>query len=475
MPDQDNRTTMGEETMLATDVVEEFRKSLHGKLLAPDSEGYDEARTIWNGMIDRRPALIARCTNADDVVQSVNFAREHNLLLAVRGGGHNIAGNAVCDNGLMIDLSLMNSVQVDPQNQTARVGGGTTLGEFDKATQEHGLATPVGINSTTGVAGLTLGGGFGWLSRRYGLSIDNLISADIVTADGSLLRASENENPDLFWGIRGGGGNFGVVTTFEFKLHKVGPEVLAGLIVHPLDDARKVFQFYRDFIANSPEECACWFVLRQAPPFPFLPEEWHGKNILGLAVCYFGDIAEGESVLKPLRDFGNPIADIIGPMPYTAWQSMLDAGQVPGERNYWKSNDFTELSDGLIDVFIDYASRLPDPQSEIACANLGDAVERVPIEATAYTHRNAHFVTSIHGRWNDPANDEECIAWARDLNEATAPFSTGGVYVNFLTKEEGNRVRAAYGPNYERLVAVKNKYDPTNLFQLNQNIQPTTV
>jgi FAD/FMN-containing dehydrogenase len=461
------------ELKLTEEKLNAFQQSLRGRLAQPGSEDYEQARTIWNAMIDRKPALAVRCAGAADVIRAVNFARDNDLVVAVRGGGHNIAGNAVCDGGLQIDLSLMKSVRVDPVSRTARVEPGVTLGEFDKEAQAFALATPLGINSTTGVAGLTLGGGFGWLSRGLGLSIDNLLSADVVTASGQLVRCSESENADLFWGIRGGGGNFGVVTSFEFKLHPVGPNVLAGLIVHPLKDAKEVLRFHREFVETVPDEFVCWFVMRQAPPLPFLPPEWHGKEILALAVCYNGDIAEGERIAKPLREFGKPIADIISPMPYTAWQTVLDPLLTPGARNYWKSHDFAGLSDELVEVMMDHAMRIPDPQTEIACAQLGGAVSRVPRDATAYNHRDGKYVMNVHGRWADPAKDEACIAWARSLWKAAAPFATGSVYVNFLTQDEGNRVRDAYGENYERLVAVKNKYDPTNLFGINQNISPT--
>jgi FAD/FMN-containing dehydrogenase len=343
---------------------------------------------------------------------------------------------------------------------------------MDRDTQAFGLATPVGINSTTGIAGLTLGGGFGWLSRKFGLSIDNLISADVVTAAGNLVKVSESEDPELFWGIRGGGGNFGVVTSFEFRLHKVGPEVLAGLIIHPLDAAKDVLRFYRDFIRTTPPEFVCWFVLRLAPPLPFLPAEWHGKGILALAVCYSGEVKEGERVAKPLRDFGKPIADIIGSMPFVAWQTILDPLLAPGMRNYWKSHNFRDVSDGLIDMLISHARKIPDPQTEIAFAHLGEGVTKVSKDATAYANRDAAFVMNVHGRWENPANDAKCIAWARDLFQAATPFATGGVYVNFLTQEEQGRIRSAYGSNYERLVKLKLKHDPDNFFHVNQNIQP---
>jgi FAD/FMN-containing dehydrogenase len=366
----------------------------------------------------------------------------------------------------------MKAVDVDAAARTARVGPGATLADLDRATQAHGLATPVGINSTTGIAGLTLGGGFGWLSRSLGLTIDNLISADVVAADGTLVTASATQHQDLFWGIRGGGGNFGIVTSFQFRLHPVGPEVLAGLVVHPLDAARDVLRFYREFIKTTPDQFVCWFVLRQAPPLPFLSPEWHGKPILALAMCYAGAVADGEKVAKPLRGFGRPIADVVAPNPFAGWQTVLDPLLTPGMRNYWKSHDFLDLEDGLIDVLIRHAHTIPDPQTEIAFAQLGGAVSRVPADATAYTHRDAQFVLNVHGRWADAAKDAACIGWARQLFQAAAPFATGGVYVNFMTQEEHERVKAAYGSNYGRLASLKKKYDPDNTFRVNQNIGP---
>ena len=474
MPDVKVRTYDGGETTLSSEIIENLKASIRGSLLTSESAQYNEARSVWNAMIDKHPALIVRCAGAADVIRAVRISGEHKLLLSVRGGGHNIAGSAVCDGGLMIDLSPMKSVRVDAKGMTARVEPGATLGDFDREAQAFALATPVGINSTTGVAGLTLGGGFGWLSRKLGLSIDNLLSADLVTASGELVKVSGTENQDLFWAIRGGGGNFGVVTSFEFRLHKIGPQVLAGLIIHPLDAARDVLRYYRDFVKTTPQEFVCWFVLRKAPPLPFLPTEWHGKEILALAVCYSGDLKEGERVAGPLRKFGKSIADIIGPMPYTAWETILDPLLTPGMRNYWKSHDFLELSDGLIDTLISHARRIPDPQTEIAFAQLGEGVTKVPKEATAYAHRDAAFVMNVHGRWDNPANDTKCINWARELFQAATPFATGGVYVNFMTQEEQGRVRAAYGSNYDRLVSLKKKHDPQNLFRTNQNIQPGT-
>jgi FAD/FMN-containing dehydrogenase len=473
MPDLQVKVRTGGETTVKEQAIGTLKETLKGRILTPDSGEYDEVRSIWNAMIDRRPALIIRCANDADVVQAVRFARDHKLIVAVRSGGHNIAGNAVCDGGVMIDLSMMRSVHVDPTKRIAQVEAGATLGDFDSKAQAYGLATPLGINSTTGVAGLTLGGGFGWLSRKLGLTIDNLLSADVVTAEGALVKASAAENSDLFWAIRGGGGNFGIVTSFEFRVHEIGPDVLAGLIIHPFDAARDVLRFYRDFTRNTPDELSCWFVLRKAPPLPFLPSEWHGKEILALAVCYSGKISDGERLAKPLRDFGHPLADVIAPTPFTAWQTVLDPLLTKGMRNYWKSHDFLEVSDGLIDVLLEYTRRIPDPQTEIAFVQLGGAISRIPLESTAYAHRDARFLVNVHGRWDNPANDAKCIAWSRELFQAASPFATGGVYVNFLTQDEQDRVHSAYSTNYGRLVQVKNKYDPTNFFRLNQNIQPT--
>jgi len=472
MSDITLKTRDGRNVAITAATVDALRGTLRGRFCLPGDDGYDEARTIWNAMTDRRPGAIVRCAGAADVRLSVKFARDNGLLLAVRGGGHNIAGNAVCDGGLMIDLSLMKSVRIDPWQRRAWVEPGATLGDFDKEAQAHGLATPLGINSTTGVAGLTLGGGFGWITRKYGMSIDNLMSADVVTAAGDFLRANERENSDLYWGIRGGGGNFGIITSFEFQLHPVGPEVLSGLIVHPFAKAGELFEKYRRFIAEAPDELTCWVVLRKAPPLPFLPTEVHGKEVMIFAACYAGDTEAGRRAVAPLQSFGQPIADVIGPHPFTGWQAAFDPLLTPGARNYWKSHDFAQLGDAAVKLILDYAGRLPSPECEIFVAHLGGAMSRIAKDATAYTHRDAPFILNVHTRWRDPAEDKVCVQWARNFFKETAPHATGGVYVNFMPEDETDRVKSAYGSNYDRLAAIKAKYDPENLFRLNQNIAP---
>ncbi|EMA44949.1 FAD-binding oxidoreductase [Halococcus saccharolyticus] len=452
--------------------VNEFGEGFRGEVINPAEVGYDDAREIWNAMIDREPALIARCAGTADVIAAVDFARENDLLVSVKGTGHNIAGNAVCDDGLMIDLSLLKSVHVDPAAQTARVEPGVVLNELDHETQAFGLATPVGYNSTTGIAGLTLGGGFGWLSRKYGMTVDNLRSADIVTADGKLCHANEDEHADLFWGIRGGGGNFGIVTSFEFDLHEVGPEVLSGLVAHPLEDAPDVLRAYREAAAAASDDVAVWFVLRHAPPLPVLPEEWHGEKVLVLAAFYAGGMAAGEEELAPFREIGDPIVDVVSPHQYAGWQQAFDALLPEGSRNYWKSHNFVEITDGMIETFVEYTESMPTALGEIAVAHLGGAINDVPVEATAYPHRDAEFLMNLHTRWEDPEMDEECIAWAHECHDAMAPHATGGVYVNFVPEDVGEE-RAAYRENYDRLAELKNEYDPENLFSMNQNIEPT--
>lgn len=459
-------------TTLKSQSTEQLKKDIKGKVVLPVDASYDEVREIWNGMIDKRPAVIVQCRGADDVVHALAFARRNSLVISIRGAGHNIAGNAVCDGGLMIDLSTMKNVRVDPDRQRAYVEPGATLGVFDAAVQAHGLATPIGINSTTGIAGLTVGGGFGWLTRKYGMTVDNLISVEMVTVDGDRIRASEDENADLFWAIRGGGGNFGVVTQFEFKLYPVGPEILAGLIVFPFDQATQVLTKYREFVESAPEELNVWVVLRQAPPLPFLPEDVHGKEVVVLPIFYSGDIEEGQKLIEPLREFGDAHGEHIGAQPFVDWQQAFDPLLTPGARNYWKSHNFTELSDGALDSIIEFAGKLPSPQCEIFVGLIAGAPNRVAPDAMAWGHRDARFVLNVHARWDDARDDDTCITWAREFFKSSAPYASAGAYVNFMTEEEGERVEAAYGANFARLAEIKKKYDPENILRLNQNIKP---
>lgn len=471
----DRRVISIKGTVLDEATIQEFKVSLRGELIRPGDEVYDTARKIWNGMIDKHPALIARCTGVADVISAVNFARINELLVAVRGGGHNVAGNAVCDGGIVIDFSRMKGMRVDPTTHTARAQAGLVWGDFNHETQAFGLATTGGFISTTGIAGLTLGGGVGWLMRKYGLTCDNLLSVDVVTADGQLLTASKTENADLFWGLRGGGGNFGIATSFEYQLYPVGPMVLAGIVVHPASKAKEVLKFYQEYTATVPDELGSMIFLRTAPKVPFLPEHIHGTNVVAIGVCYAGPIEEGEQVVKPLREFGPPLVDIIRPMPYKVFHEMFDSDVPPGLLVYWKSGYLESLSDDAIDAIIAHAwsTRLPRPFTILG--HLGGALSRVGVDETSFGDRYGKYAIMINAMWTDPQESDEHIGWAREFFASTEPFSTGGVYVNFLGNEGEKRVKAAYGEaKYERLVALKNKYDPTNFFSLNQNIKPRT-
>jgi len=458
---------------LSGDTLQELAAGLGGSLVTRSSANYEEVRAVWNAMIETRPALIARCTTAADVQRCVRFAATNNLLFSIRGAGHNIAGSALVEGGLTIDLSQMREVEVDPVSATAIIQPGATLGDVDAATAEHGLALPVGINSTTGIAGLTLGGGFGWLSRKHGLTIDSLLSADVVTVSGDLVTASETENADLFWGLRGGGGNFGVVTSFTFGLYEVGPELLCGLVVHPFSDAPDLMRYYREFTSNCSDELTLWMVLRDAPPLPFLPEEVHGTKVVVFAFVYAGDPAEGERLVAPLRSYGSPHGEHVGVIPFAGFQQAFDPLLTPGARNYWKSHNFASLEDGLVTEILSSVETLPSPQTEIFIAQVGGAAARLPIDSTAYPHRDAAFVLNVHTRWEDASDDRLCIDWARSFFDATAPFSTGGVYVNFVSEAaDAARVQAAYGSSYPRLREIKAKYDPDNAFRTNLNVRP---
>jgi FAD/FMN-containing dehydrogenase len=453
-------------------IVEDFQRALHGKVIRPGDEGYDSGRRVWNGMIDRYPAMIAYCRDVDDIIASVRFGREHALLTAVRSGGHSVAGNSVCDGGLVIDLSGMKRIAVDSVSRTARAQAGLNFGEFDSATQNHGLATTGGIVSRTGIAGLTLGGGIGWLMRKFGATCDNLLSVDIVTADGKPLTASADEHKDLFWGLRGGGGNFGIATEFEYRLHEVGP-VLAGTLYYPSDRTREILRFYGDFIRTVPDELTTMFAHIAHSPMTPLHELFRGAPMVGIHVCYAGSIAEGVKVVKPLRELG-PLKDDVRIMPYCELQSMLDSGAAPGLLNYWKSSYLKDLSNGAIDVLASYCDEITSPLSQVHLQHLGGAAGRVGEDAMAFGHREALCVLNIVTKWHDPRESEKHVAWTRNLESAMRPFSTGGVYVNFLGEEGEDRVRSAYAPaKYDRLVALKNKYDPTNFFCMNQNIKPS--
>ena len=467
MVDLQVATLAGKDAVIDETAVNEFQTSLRGELLRQGDDGYDEARKVYNAMIDKRPGLIVRCAGVADVINSVNFARANDLLLAVRGGGHSIPGNSVCDGGIVIDLRGMNSVRVDPVNHTARAEAGATWGQFDCETQAFGLATTGGVVSTTGIAGLTLGGGLGLLVRKYGLSCDNLLSADVVTAEGKLLTASATQNTDLFWGLRGGGGNFGIVTSFEYQLHPVGPMVLGGMVLHPLEKAKEVLKFYRDFTSNAPDEITAHVGMMTAPD---------GSLAMGIVACYSGDIEAGERVVQPLRDFGPPVLDMLQPMPYRALQSMLDPSFQSGFHNYWKSNYMMELSDDAIETVVAHFKLVPSPQTLGLIESFGGAAGRVDADETVFNHRNSKYNLGILSLWTDPANTDKNVKWTREFLEAMRPFCTEAVYVNYMSEDDGeDRIIAAYGgtEKYKRLVALKDKYDTTNLFRLNQNIKPT--
>lgn len=464
----------GADITLDGSVIGAFEARLRGELLRPGDEGYENARRVWNGMIERHPALIVRAAGVADVIDAVEFARENDLLLAVRGGGHNVAGTALADGALVVDLSPMRGVRVDPAARTARAEGGVTLGDLDHETQKFGLATPMGVVSRTGIAGLTLGGGIGWLRRKHGLSSDNLVSVDLVTADGRLLTASEEENADLFWGIRGGGGNFGVVTSFEYRLHPVGPEVMFCYVFYPGERAREVLRFCEEYAAHAPEEVSPLGVLGRVPRADIFPERWHGHPFAAILAMYSGDAAEGERELGPLRSLGDPIADLSGRMPYTEAQQILDEDYPDGHRYYWKSRSLRGLGEADIERLVAHAQSAPSNDSTLDVWYQGGQMSRVGAEETAFGERSAPILIGVEANWEDARDDAANVAWARECVEDLRRFSDGGTYLNFpgFLEEGEQQLRAAYGGNYERLVALKARYDPTNLFRVNQNIKP---
>lgn len=440
--------------------LQEFVEGFHGEVILPENNGYDEVRKVFNGMIDCRPALIARCVDTQDVVRCVRFAREHDVLVSVRGGGHSVAGYGVCDGGLVIDLSPMKGVEIDTQNQVAKAEPGLRLGEFIVETEKHGLVSPTGTVSDTGLAGLTLGGGYGWLSGKYGMALDNLLAAEVVTADGQVLRAGADEHPDLYWALRGGSGNFGIVTSFELKLYPV-TQVLGGMVIHPFERAGEVLRFYREVAASAPDELTIYAAVVTAPD---------GNQAIAIALCYCGPIEDGERIIAPIRAFGPPMADSIHPMKYSEMNTLLDAANPPGLQNYWKWNGLRELSDDAINAIVEHAARVPSKRTVILIDQLHGAASRVAPSATAFAHRNAPHGLVVLSMWEDPVDAEINIAWTRALSAATEPFATGGIYVNGADSD--TRASAAYGANYDRLVEIKTTYDPTNFFHHNQNIAP---
>ncbi len=457
--------------MLEQTTIKEFQAGLRGPLIQPGDAEYDEARRVYNAMIDRHPRLIVRCAGIADVIAAVNFAREQQLLLAVRGGGHNVAGFGTCDDGLVIDLSPMRGIRVDPAGGTARVQGGCTWKDLDHETHAFGLAAPGGIIGSTGVAGLTLGGGIGYQTRKYGLSCDNLLSVDVVTADGRLLTASAQENQDLFWALRGGGGNFGVATSFEFQLHPVDT-VLGGAVFYPIDRAGDVMRFYREFIAGAPEEVGVFFGFHIAPPAPFIPANLQGTHVCLIAGCYLGPVEDAEDALRPVREFGPPILDLMAPMPFSALQGMFDPLLPPGLQHYWKADFMNELSDEAIEAHLKFGPLVPAVQSAMHLYPISGAVHRVGKEETAFSYRDAQFAQVIAGMYPDPADTPKVKGWVREYWSALHPYSAQGAYVNFMMEEGQDRVTASYRDNYARLAAIKKTYDPGNLFRVNQNIQP---
>ncbi|HEY2601710.1 MAG TPA: FAD-binding oxidoreductase [Thermoleophilaceae bacterium] len=467
--DSETRTVVGDASL------QELEEQLRGELIRPSDAGYDEARAIWNGAIDKRPAAIVRCAGVSDVSRAVEFAHSQDLLVAVRGGKHSLPGFSTCDDGLVIDLSGMKGMRVDPAARTARAEAGLTWSEFDHEAQAFGLATTGGLISTTGIAGFTLGGGIGWLMRAYGLTCDNLISADMVSADGELVHASQSENTELFWGLRGGGGNFGVVTSFEYRLHPVGPVVMAGPVFYDGERAGELLEFFRDFTKDLPDEATTLLNLATAPPAPFLPESIHGKRVAVLIGVYAGPVAEGERVLAPMRELGDPVADLMGPIPYVAMQSLLDALYPAGGSNYFKAGYMEELSDASIATMLERHAAVNSPMSEIHVHHFGGAVARVPEADTAFGNRSAEYVLNVLGRTPDANGFDEAVDWARGAYDALEPYTSGGTYTNFMSAGD-DRVKEAYGQEkYDRLVALKDRYDPTNLFRLNQNIKPSTA
>ena len=456
---------------MATLTFDTLRQQVRGDVVTKEDDGYDLARAVYNAMIDKHPTVVVRATNAGDVIAAVNFAREGHLDLAIRGGSHSVPGFGTCDGGVVIDLVRMRGVRVNPENKTARAEGGATWGDFNAATYPFGLATTGGIISTTGVSGLTLGGGIGYLARGFGLSLDNLISADVVTADGKFVIASDKQNEDLFWAIRGGGGNFGVLTSLEFRVHPV-KDIYGGPMFYELNHINDVLSWYRDYIKDAPEEMGCFPAFQIAPPLPFIPENRQGDTFVAMVACWAGPLDKGEKMLKPFHDVAPVVAEFVGPMPYPALNSAFDGLVPPGLQHYWKANFVKELTDKAIAAHIEHGPKVPAVNSTMHIYPINGAVHRVASDATAFGHRDANFATVIAGMWPEPAHNDANIKWVRDYYEATAPHSEQGGYINFAADDDQGRAPANFGKNYKRLVEVKKKYDPDNLFHVNQNIKP---
>jgi FAD/FMN-containing dehydrogenase len=467
------KTTEGREIDLKQDTLDGLKMRLRGPMFAPGDVGYDESRTVWNAMIDRKPAVIARCLGIADVIACVQFARENDLLLCIKGGGHNIAGLATADGALMLDMSLMRGVWVDAQRRVAHAQSGCLLADVDRETQVHGLAAVLGFVSLTGIAGLTLGGGFGYLTRRWGWTSDNVVGMDVVTADARLVRASNDENADLFWGLRGGGGNFGVVTGIDYALYPVGPEVVGGVVAWPASEAPRVLEMYRTLAEKAPPELTLVALMRPAPPAPWLPKERHGKPIVALLACYTGKPEEGEKAVAPIKSFGNPIGDILVRRPYAQMQSLLDATQPKGRRYYWKSEYLPRIEPALCEMVIGHAARIRSPHSAVILFQIGGALNRLNEEHSPVGNRDAHYVLNVAGSWEQADEDRANIEWAREAWNEMKTFSTGGTYINFLTEDEGpERTEAALGKGLQQLAEVKARWDPKNVFRTNRNIKP---
>jgi FAD/FMN-containing dehydrogenase len=461
---------------VSEDDIQALRSGLRGPVLTPGDDGYEEARQVWNAMIDRRPALIARCLGVADVITCVQFARERNLLICIKGGGHNIAGLAVADGALMLDMSLMRGVWVDKDNKVAHAQAGCLLGDVDRETQVHGLAAVLGYISLTGITGLTLGGGIGYMTRRWGWTTDNVIGMDLVTAEGRLVRASSDENPELFWGLRGGGGNFGVVTGIDYVLYPVGPEIVGGVVAWPASEAPRVLELYRTLVEEAPQELTLVVLMRPAPPAAWLPHEWHGKPIVGLLAVHTGNPDDAEKLVAPIKSFGNPIGDILVRRPYVQMQSLLDATQPKGRRYYWKSEYLSRVDRELCDKAIEHASRIPSPHSAVILWQMTGALNELADDHSAVGNRDARYLFNIAGAWEQAEDDDANIAWAREAWNDMKRFSTGGTYVNFLTQDESpERVEAALGTAVRRLAEIKARWDPDNVFRANRNIKPATI